>query len=656
MIKTSGQCGGASKEALQPCLTSHQDQSSQPKPSKVRLSTQPQSTVGSLMTELPPHASAPFIRDQGIVKVPPHGEKQLYDVSSPRIQPAVNGNYCAVSQSLRHKTISSVTTPTMPSSLAACNESVDVSSSDTAFTRGGMTRLSDMPMPEPGIMLDRALPKPSPSHYDLQCMEDMIPFTPTPPALLEMTTASSIEFDAKATEGNNDKNSSISSLSSMNATMSAPLPTDVSNRTALLATRTGEMNSTNDWKPKNLTQQEIIEEQKEIQERIQNQMQQDQQFQQQRFSAILLPLVGSTAAKPTKTIVPNSMLAVDLPNESSLQSVQSKSFQVSKVHHRDSKIPVQKDASSSDVKIPSSPLKTTEEDESILLLPSYTTTQLPMRYQHSTILHENVSKAGSNLIHESSHDNNLISSPLTSEIMWSKEPARINEMNQCAQDVKKKVNISRSPEEVFASSHAVPRNIGKSTENYEISEYPSDQKVSSQPQFINPKFHPEKQSESSRSKGRQGTMMPTAEMISRSIPSNASAVFHIFDRRVNLDSHKADASFYSLLRSWVQDDPYRCSFHCGARLLDHMSIPIIKRGEERHVTKEEKHKKLNKLDRAEILLLLQTRESNTPKPDTKRLLSDHVNRAKRRKIEFQLEVKQKMKRSRKRLKDIGIVV
>jgi hypothetical protein len=32
---------------------------------------------------------------------------------------------------------------------------------------------------------------------------------------------------------------------------------------------------------------------------------------------------------------------------------------------------------------------------------------------------------------------------------------------------------------------------------------------------------------------------------------------HIFDRRVNLDSHPADASMYSLLRSWAQDDPYR---------------------------------------------------------------------------------------------------
>mmetsp|Transcript_42175 Transcript_42175/g.98858 ORF Transcript_42175/g.98858 Transcript_42175/m.98858 type:complete len:291 (-) Transcript_42175:222-1094(-) len=36
-----------------------------------------------------------------------------------------------------------------------------------------------------------------------------------------------------------------------------------------------------------------------------------------------------------------------------------------------------------------------------------------------------------------------------------------------------------------------------------------------------------------------------------------SSVFHVLDRRINLDSFHKDASFYTLLRSWVQDDPYR---------------------------------------------------------------------------------------------------
>ena len=45
--------------------------------------------------------------------------------------------------------------------------------------------------------------------------------------------------------------------------------------------------------------------------------------------------------------------------------------------------------------------------------------------------------------------------------------------------------------------------------------------------------------------------------ISQAIPKNASCVFHVLDRRVNFDAHPSDASMYSLLRSWVQDDPYR---------------------------------------------------------------------------------------------------
>jgi hypothetical protein len=47
------------------------------------------------------------------------------------------------------------------------------------------------------------------------------------------------------------------------------------------------------------------------------------------------------------------------------------------------------------------------------------------------------------------------------------------------------------------------------------------------------------------------------EQIEEAIPKDASCVVHIFDRRVNLDAHAADASMYSLLRSWAQDDPYR---------------------------------------------------------------------------------------------------
>lgn len=49
----------------------------------------------------------------------------------------------------------------------------------------------------------------------------------------------------------------------------------------------------------------------------------------------------------------------------------------------------------------------------------------------------------------------------------------------------------------------------------------------------------------------------TESQIAAAIPENASAVFHIMDRRINFDHHSSDPSVYSLLRSWVQDDPFR---------------------------------------------------------------------------------------------------
>lgn len=56
----------------------------------------------------------------------------------------------------------------------------------------------------------------------------------------------------------------------------------------------------------------------------------------------------------------------------------------------------------------------------------------------------------------------------------------------------------------------------------------------------------------------------SAEEIQNAIPKDASSVFHIMDRRINLDAFEVDETsvdakvpIYSLLRAWVQDDPYR---------------------------------------------------------------------------------------------------
>lgn len=54
------------------------------------------------------------------------------------------------------------------------------------------------------------------------------------------------------------------------------------------------------------------------------------------------------------------------------------------------------------------------------------------------------------------------------------------------------------------------------------------------------------------------TSNATVEQIERALPNAASCVFHVFDRRVNLEAYNADTvTNYALLRAWVQDDPYR---------------------------------------------------------------------------------------------------
>jgi hypothetical protein len=55
----------------------------------------------------------------------------------------------------------------------------------------------------------------------------------------------------------------------------------------------------------------------------------------------------------------------------------------------------------------------------------------------------------------------------------------------------------------------------------------------------------------------------TQSQIEDAIPEDASNIFWIFGRRVNLDAHEEDASLYSLLRSWAQDDPFRRKENTG---------------------------------------------------------------------------------------------
>jgi hypothetical protein len=49
----------------------------------------------------------------------------------------------------------------------------------------------------------------------------------------------------------------------------------------------------------------------------------------------------------------------------------------------------------------------------------------------------------------------------------------------------------------------------------------------------------------------------TAKQIEKALPPNASSIMYLYDRRINFDHHPSDTSTYALLRSWIQDDPYR---------------------------------------------------------------------------------------------------
>ena len=83
----------------------------------------------------------------------------------------------------------------------------------------------------------------------------------------------------------------------------------------------------------------------------------------------------------------------------------------------------------------------------------------------------------------------------------------------------------------------------------------------------------------------------TVDQVADAIPKEASCVFHVLDRRINLDSFHRDASFYSFLRAWVQDDPYRYTPPAGSNLLDYIPLPSQRRIQDQEQS-EKKDKKL----------------------------------------------------------------
>lgn len=128
------------------------------------------------------------------------------------------------------------------------------------------------------------------------------------------------------------------------------------------------------------------------------------------------------------------------------------------------------------------------------------------------------------------------------------------------------------------------------------------------------------------------TQFPSVEEIEASIPANASSIFHVLDRRINFDNFSADASFYSLLRGWVQDDGYRCDAS--------MHRQLLAGGDWVQVSEDDSMKRPKKRQRAnggpvDVLALLQQLKESTEQPKMVELRREHVAWAK----EIQSEVR-----------------
>jgi hypothetical protein len=76
---------------------------------------------------------------------------------------------------------------------------------------------------------------------------------------------------------------------------------------------------------------------------------------------------------------------------------------------------------------------------------------------------------------------------------------------------------------------------------------------------------------------REPNTLPSAQTIAKSIPNDASSIFHILDRRIDMDEVDDNPSYYELMRKWVRDDPYRQEPVKGGRILDYLVLPMEQR-------------------------------------------------------------------------------
>jgi len=155
------------------------------------------------------------------------------------------------------------------------------------------------------------------------------------------------------------------------------------------------------------------------------------------------------------------------------------------------------------------------------------------------------------------------------------------------------------------------------------------------------------------------------------IPEDASCVFYLFDRKINMDAQPPNASLYSLIRSWAQDDPCRVipeksnlmdfvapsrgyysrnsntyTNNSKRRCLDRRRISVA--------TQSTKYRKVNMMQYLSSTSV--DKGSADESPDIHDLLKEHVKHAKKIRNKRFSEREVELKNIRPRLKRLGINV
>ena len=144
----------------------------------------------------------------------------------------------------------------------------------------------------------------------------------------------------------------------------------------------------------------------------------------------------------------------------------------------------------------------------------------------------------------------------------------------------------------------------------------------------------------------------TKEDIRNAIPEDASCVVHIMDRRVNFDACSPDASCYTLLRSWVQDDPFRQIPPPCSNIFECISLPSERRAENTPAIPKTKPVKVT--GTCDVFSSMKTDETKSKLPSVTSLRDELVVKSKRLRYTKQRVDKAWMKASRQSLKSIGI--